>query len=159
MPVVAIIAQKGGGGKTTLATNLSWALAQDVSTVLLLDADPQASSQNWAAGPSQAPETPTVQAAGNQDLMRLAGSAAAEHEWLIIDGPPGITRTSADAVRAADVVLIPGPTQPARRVGRLRHRGRSQSPPGNHARRPDSGLRHHHGKPANPPQPADRRGP
>ena len=107
MPVVAIIAQKGGGGKTTLATNLSWALAQDVRTVLLLDADPQASSQNWAAGPAQAPITLTVQADGNQDLMRLARSAAAEHEWLIIDGPPGITRISADAVRAADVVLIP----------------------------------------------------
>ena len=27
--------------------------------------------------------------------------------WTIIDGPPGITKTSADAVRAADLVLIP----------------------------------------------------
>ena len=32
---------------------------------------------------------------------------AAGYAWVIIDGPPGITKTSADAVRAADVVLIP----------------------------------------------------
>ena len=31
---------------------------------------------------------------------------------MIIDGPPGITKTSADAVRAADMVLIPAKASP-----------------------------------------------
>ena len=47
MPVIAIVNQKGGTGKTSLATNLGSALAQE-QTVLLLDADAQGSSRDWA---------------------------------------------------------------------------------------------------------------
>ena len=47
MPVIAMINQKGGTGKTTLSTNLASALAE-TSPVLLLDADPQGSAQDWA---------------------------------------------------------------------------------------------------------------
>lgn len=49
MTVIAIVNQKGGTCKTTLATNLAWTLASKES-VLLLDADPQGRSQNWTAG-------------------------------------------------------------------------------------------------------------
>ena len=109
MPVVAIINQKGGTGKTTLATNLAWVLA-DKHDVLLLDADPQASGQNWTAGDGPMPNTLTVEEA-NGNLLRQVETVSRNYDWIIIDGPPGITKTSADAVRAADVVLIP--TQPS----------------------------------------------
>ena len=111
MPVVAIVNQKGGTGKTTLATNLAWVLAEQAN-VLLLDADPQASSQNWAAGDDPAPLTLTVQGTGTADLLQVVRSMATDYDWTIIDGPPGITRTSADAVRVADVVLIPAKPSP-----------------------------------------------
>ena len=48
MPVIAIINQKGGVGKTCLATNLASAL-RDQGPVLLLDCDPQRSASGWAA--------------------------------------------------------------------------------------------------------------
>ena len=111
MPVVAIVNQKGGTGKTTLATNLAWVLAEKAA-VLLLDADPQASSQNWAAGNDPSPNSLTVQGTGSSDLARLVRSSARDYDWIIIDAPPGITRTSADAVRIADVVLIPSQPSP-----------------------------------------------
>ena len=45
-----------------------------------------------------------IQAGGlTQDVRALAQ----DYDWAIIDGPPGISRISAEAVRAADIVLIP----------------------------------------------------
>ena len=111
MSVVAIVNQKGGTGKTTLATNLAWVLAEK-GNVLLLDADPQASTQNWAAGDDPTSTALTVKGIGTGDLIQLVRSMAADYDWVIIDGPPGITKTSADAVRVADVVLIPAKPSP-----------------------------------------------
>ena len=156
MPVVAIVNQKGGTGKTTLATNLAWILAE-TGEVLLLDADPQASSQNWGAGDDPAPKTLTVTGAAAGDLLRMVRSIASNYNWVIIDGPPGITNTTADAVRAAGVVLIPVQPSPARRVGRRRHRRRGFGPPESRQRSSQSSLRDHHDPAAYPPGPADRR--
>ena len=106
MAVIAIINEKGGTGKTTLATNLACALAGD-SPVLLLDADPQASALDWHASRSQ--PHPGLEARGVEERRLLADVRAlgTGYPWVIIDAPPGTTRTSADAVRAADLVLIP----------------------------------------------------
>ena len=40
-------------------------------------------------------------------LVRRVRTAIDEHDWIVIDCPPGITRVNADAIRVADVVLIP----------------------------------------------------
>ena len=111
MPVVAIVNQKGGTGKTTLATNLASVLAEK-GKVLLLDADPQASSQNWAASDWASPDALAVKGVGKGNLLEQVRSMARDYDWIIIDGPPGISRTSADAVRAADLVLIPAKPSP-----------------------------------------------
>ena len=111
MPVVAIVNQKGGTGKTTLSINLSSAFAELYPT-LLMDADPQGSALDWAD--SRAMSQMNLDACGAEpsrllrDIRRLAPS----YGWVIIDGPPGIGRTSADAVRAADIVLIPSKPSP-----------------------------------------------
>jgi chromosome partitioning protein len=43
-----VLNQKGGAGKTTLATHLAGELALQGSRVTLLDADPQGSALDWA---------------------------------------------------------------------------------------------------------------
>lgn len=111
MPVIAIVNQKGGTGKTTLSINLASAFAQLYPT-LLLDADPQGSALDWADSRS-APQM-NLDAlplpAGN--LLRELRGLSRNYDWIIIDGPPGISRTSAEAVRAADLVLIPTKPSP-----------------------------------------------
>lgn len=111
MPVIAIVNQKGGTGKTTLSTNLAWAFAE-TAPVLLMDADPQGSAQDWFDSQKQHPMNLTVKAAEPGRLIQDVRSLAPDYRWIIIDGPPGITKTSADAVRAAEVVLIPAKASP-----------------------------------------------
>ena len=47
MKTVAIISQKGGPGKTMLATHLSTAAALAGHSVILIDTDPQCSATGW----------------------------------------------------------------------------------------------------------------
>ena len=47
MKVISLIAQKGGVGKTTLATCLAVQAVQDGKRVLINDLDPQATASFW----------------------------------------------------------------------------------------------------------------
>lgn len=49
MHVIAVLNQKGGSGKTTIATHLARAFQLQGSDVLLVDSDPQGSARDWAA--------------------------------------------------------------------------------------------------------------
>ena len=51
--IVALLNQKGGVGKTTLATHIAGELAMRGQHVVLLDADPQGSSLDWTQRRSQ----------------------------------------------------------------------------------------------------------
>ena len=112
MPVIAIVNQKGGTGKTTLSTNLAAAFAE-TGRVLLLDADAQGSSQDWADCQRLPTANLEVQPAGDAGrLLQEVRRLSAEYDWVIIDGPAGTSRVSAEAVRAADLVLIPAKPSP-----------------------------------------------
>jgi chromosome partitioning protein len=111
MPVITIAQQKGGAGKTTLAAQLGAALAGTGARVALLDIDPQKSLSAWHA---RRKERLSAAAAGI-DLEESAGwklGAALDrlkksHAWVLVDSPPHAETEARQAVRAADLVLVP----------------------------------------------------
>ena len=106
MPTIAVLNQKGGSGKTTLAINLADALQQDGATVLLVDADPQASARDWHE--QNGGELLSVVGLDRETLARdLKAVGVSAYDWVIIDGAPQIAKLSAVAVTVADLVLIP----------------------------------------------------
>jgi chromosome partitioning protein len=74
--IVALLNQKGGVGKTTLATHIAGELAmRGQHVVILLDADPQGSSLDWTQRRSQQGLPTAVQRRGPRTRNAASGSA------------------------------------------------------------------------------------
>ena len=102
----AIISQKGGAGKTTLALNLAVASELAGRPALVLDLDPQGSASAW--GDSREAETPVVAPTQPYALggsLRAAREAGAE--LVIVDTAPHAEQVALSAAREADLVVIP----------------------------------------------------
>ena len=110
MKTLALISQKGGVGKTTLATALAVAAERDGKQTALFDLDPQASAAFWHD--TRADESPAVVAippARLTHVLRTANEAGTD--LAIIDAPPFAKDIAFEAAQAADFILIP--TKPA----------------------------------------------
>ena len=104
--VIAVINQKGGAGKTTLAMNLAAGLARQGDTVVM-DLDPQGSSTQWASM-GQTPFPASVERIdGNWDVRTLHQQYQT-YRHMVLDCPPSLeSHASRQALRACDVALIP----------------------------------------------------
>ena len=104
MKVISVLNQKGGSGKTTIATHLARAIQLKGFSVLLVDSDPQGSSRDWAAVNEENPvpvvgiDRPTIE----RDLKRIA-----EKDYVIIDGAPQAADLAISAIKASDIIIIP----------------------------------------------------
>ncbi len=107
--IVALLNQKGGVGKTTLATHIAGELALRGLHVVLLDADPQGSSLDWTLRRSQQGLPRLFSAVGlaRETLHQEAPELARRADHVIIDGPPRIAALARSALLAAERVLIP----------------------------------------------------
>lgn len=106
MRTVALLSQKGGAGKTTLALHLAVAADRARRAAVVIDLDPQASSAGWRdARPGETPvvvAVPPARLPQALDAARQGGAAV-----VLIDTAPHSETASLAAAEAADLVLIP----------------------------------------------------
>jgi chromosome partitioning protein len=111
--ILAFVGQKGGIGKSTLATSVAAELVARKRSVLLVDADAQQTAQTWHdiasekrhSAPSVIAMTGTLHEP--HQLPRLAKS----YDVTIIDTPPRIANVMRSALMVADVAVLPcGPS-------------------------------------------------
>lgn len=107
--IIALLNQKGGVGKTTLATHLAGELSRIDQRVTLIDADPQGSSLDWSQRRNQIglPRRFSVIGLPRETLHLEAHDVAQHVDHVVIDGPPRVTALTRSALLAADVVLVP----------------------------------------------------
>src|SRR5215210_6877625 len=94
--VIAVANQKGGCGKTTVAMNLAGVLAGEGGMkILLMDADPQASAQQWAMRSGDKGVGFEVMTHPHEDIHRKVRDMSSKgYDVVIIDCPPGTSQSS-----------------------------------------------------------------
>ena len=107
--IVALLNQKGGTGKTTLALHLAGEWARRGNRVTLIDADPQGSALDWSEQRAREhlPRRFGVVGLARDTLHREAPELARNADHVVIDGPPRVAGLMRSALLAADLVLIP----------------------------------------------------
>ena len=106
MITVAMISQKGGSGKTTIAVHLAVCAERHGLPTVILDLDPQGSACAWRKRRQE--DTPEVLATDPSQLAELLKHAQEGGAGLVImDTAPHSDRTAVLAAQLADVVLIP----------------------------------------------------
>jgi chromosome partitioning protein len=106
MRTIAIVSQKGGAGKTTLAIHLATEAAKS-RVALIVDTDPQATASLWSRWREGA--EPEVIDCGAPSLLagKLAKAAELGAEVAFIDTPPHADAMARQAAGLADLILIP----------------------------------------------------
>jgi chromosome partitioning protein len=105
MRTIAVIARKGGSGKTTVATHLALAAHLRGLRVMVADIDPQHSSMEvFRARRASAPEC--VETSGPKLFPLQMAAVRSEFDLMVIDTAAGAEEDLASAVVLADLSLL-----------------------------------------------------
>jgi chromosome partitioning protein len=105
MPVIALVGNKGGAGKTTLTVNLSVGLGR-LGRVVILDTDPQGSSAQWRSIADDDKLPPVISA--TESLVETVRDLEQDNDYILVDCPPSVHAPQTLAVlQVSDKALIP----------------------------------------------------
>ena len=106
--IVTVLAEKGGTGKTMVATNIAGMRAAAGNRVLLIDADRQGSSEHWAnlRASSKLPRVECVPLHGAA-LSRFLRTRISDYNDVVIDVGAGDSDEMSSSLRASDRAIVP----------------------------------------------------
>ena len=106
MPVISLVTQKGGCGKTTLTTCLAVIAQQTGRHVMILDTDPQATASQWWE--SREEKTPALLEVKREEIARAVAVVQDKgFDLVIIDTPARAEPINAAVAQMADFCLLP----------------------------------------------------
>lgn len=105
--VVSILNQKGGSGKTTIATNLAHGLQRAGYSVLIADTDPQGTASEWSELRPEGSDLPPVVGVSKSTIENHLDEVGTAYDVVILDGAPALDSLNVEALKASDVVLLP----------------------------------------------------
>lgn len=109
MRTFALVSQKGGAGKSTLACHLA-ALAGETGPALMIDRDPQGTTAKWWSRRTDLdppPEWPELVDLEGKPLAAAVAELRGQAGALFVDTRPAVQEPEAEAARAADLVVVP----------------------------------------------------
>lgn len=107
MITIALMSQKGGAGKTTLAIHLAVAAERAGKRTAIVDLDPQASATKWGARRGAALPPPVLTATAAELGAIRQSARAGGYALLIVDTPPHAAPAAATTALASDHIVIP----------------------------------------------------
>jgi chromosome partitioning protein len=107
--IISFVNQKGGVGKTTLAVNIAGCLHDLGKRIMVIDADPQGSLQQWRSIAEEG--NFEVQHLPYPLLVRAIRPLTREYNYLVIDAPPGLSDTTRSVLEMSNLAIVPvGPS-------------------------------------------------
>jgi len=106
--IVTFVNEKGGAGKTTLATNLACEFAEANQSVLLVDADPQGTATDWYRAREAEEDSPLSLLPNlSEPLEDRFPALASSHDVVLIDTPGTLSGIAVESIKVSDVALLP----------------------------------------------------